>query len=48
LNITTAVLILLVILLYGMYNNIIVYILLGALLLYVIAGPIYLWMQKRP
>jgi CDP-diacylglycerol--serine O-phosphatidyltransferase len=48
LNITTAVLILLVILLYGMYNNIIVYILLAALLLYVIAGPIYLWMQKRP
>jgi CDP-diacylglycerol--serine O-phosphatidyltransferase len=48
LNITTAVLILLVILLYGMYNNIIVYILLVALLLYVVAGPIYLWMQKRP
>jgi len=48
LNITTAVLILLVILLFGMYNNIIVYILLVALLLYVIAGPIYLWMQKRP
>jgi CDP-diacylglycerol--serine O-phosphatidyltransferase len=48
LNITTATLILLVILLYGLYNNIIVYILLVALLLYVIAGPIYLWMQKRP
>jgi phosphatidylserine synthase len=48
LNVTTAILILLVILLNGLYNNIITYILLFALVLYVIAGPTYLWMQKRP
>jgi CDP-diacylglycerol--serine O-phosphatidyltransferase len=48
LNIATAILILLVILLSGLYHNIIVYILLVALVLYVIAGPIYLlWMHKR-
>ena len=48
LNVTTAVLIILVILLSGMFSNIIVYILLVALVLYVIIGPLYLWMQKRP
>jgi CDP-diacylglycerol--serine O-phosphatidyltransferase len=48
LNITTAILILLVILLNGLYNNIITYVLLFALVLYVIVGPIYLRMQKRP
>jgi CDP-diacylglycerol--serine O-phosphatidyltransferase len=47
LNTATALLILLVILLYGAFDNIMVYIFLTALVLYVIAGPIYLWMQKR-
>lgn len=48
LNSTTAILIILVILFNGMYNNIIVYVLLAALMLYIIAGPIYLAVQKRP
>jgi len=46
LNIITAVLILLVILLSGMYGTGIVYILLAALVVYVVVGPLYLWMQK--
>jgi CDP-diacylglycerol--serine O-phosphatidyltransferase len=48
LNLVTAALILLVIVLYGVLNNIAVYILLVALLLYTIAGPLYLQIQKRP
>ncbi len=48
LNITTAVLIILVIVFSGMYGNIMVYVLLIALVLYVTIGPVYLRMRQGP
>ena len=47
-NLITAILIILVIAIGRLYNSLTVYILLVALMLYIIAGPIYLATQKRP
>jgi CDP-diacylglycerol--serine O-phosphatidyltransferase len=47
-NLVTAILIILVIAVGSLYNNLTVYVLLVALVLYVIAGPIYVAVQKRP
>jgi CDP-diacylglycerol--serine O-phosphatidyltransferase len=47
-NLITTVLIILVIALGSLYNNLTVYVLLVALLFYIIAGPIYIAVQKRP